>query len=65
VVSRVIARTFERKYIELRQNLTRLASQLTKQYRSYDRLRETITTLSDLFHEYRKINRKVVNLWSR
>jgi len=65
VVSRVIARTFERKYIEIRQNLARLASRLTKQYRSYDRLRETITTLSDLFHEYRKINRRGVNLWSR
>ena len=53
----------EHMYMEVRKRLGELQSYLTRGYRSYDRIRPAVQTMKRLYHEYRKVKRREVNLW--
>ena len=58
----MLVRTFEDLVMEVRKRLPKLAvSRITT--RSYNKLKDYIVTMSDLYHVYRRIKRRGVNLW--
>jgi len=59
----MLVRTFEILILEIRKRIGQHAAYRTRSYRSYDRLREHIELMEDLYHTYRKIKRSSVNLF--
>jgi len=59
----MLVRTAETLHLEIKKRIGYLQAYLTRGYRGYDRLKKSIETMTDLWHEYRKTKRKGVNLW--
>jgi len=59
----MLVRTFEILILEIRKRIGQHAAYRTKQYKGFDRLKEHIELMEDLYHTYRKIKRSSVNLF--
>ena len=59
----VLVRTYEQLRKRVRQRIGSLVAYLTKDLRGYDRLREFVGKMEEMYHWYRKVKRREVNLW--
>jgi len=59
----VLVRTYEQLRKRVRQRIGSLVAYLTKDLRGYDRLREFINKMEEMYHWYRKVKRREVNLF--
>jgi len=59
----VLVRTYEQLRKRVRQRIGSLVAYLTKDLRGYERLREFIDGMEMMYHWYRKIKRREVNLF--
>ena len=59
----MLVRRFETIYMEMKKRYAYLGAYISRTERSYDRLKLHIETMEDLYHRYRIIKYRRVNLW--
>ena len=61
----MLVRRFENLLFEVKKRLGKVAAESTRELRSFDRLKQQVDVLQELWREYRKIRRKTTNLFRR
>jgi len=61
----MLVRRYENLLFEVKKRLGKVVAKRTRELRSFDRLKQQVDVMQELWREYRKIRRKTTNLFGR